>query len=227
MPEQCECAQLDWSNVDLTSEHHPECKRVESAVYMSGVHSFDSTPGKTVVDFSWRKNDSSRDDLLKAFEQDLAAQKLMLKPPAPIYYDPSMRIQMPERLIPGQIIPALQIPPRTIEELIAAMESLFEVGESTDHSQAVTSEPYKKYGIGFLLSLNAPVHRYVDLKQNSIKAMWNTALELRELASPAAVLYWRLKPNLQGVVDTTELGDYLRCHLTMRLLISDKPPLEK
>lgn len=178
-------------------------------VYMNGTHSFGGTPETPIRNFGWRGNNKPRTILGTAYMigVDPAGGK-----------DESFHVLANQET--GQVI---QLPPRTIDELVAAMESMFEVGEPGESGIAATGEPFQKYGIGYRICLDAPVRDHIKLKLSAIKGCWNTARELREKHGAGAVLYWREKPTLREEHDFDR--DELIGQVTMRLLISDKPPL--
>ena len=204
MPEQCECAALFQPGDDLTLEHHPDCKVYREAARQLGRDALETV---RVGHEALLNNDPRfKPKMLLVMRGDkLSRSHGILRPDASLNPQPNV--------------------PRTIEELTAAMESMFEVGESTDYSTAVTGELYRQYGIGFTVGMSDPVHKYLSSKKGAIAAMWNTAVELSEQARPGAVLYWRRKPEL---IEEYEIErDAIAGRITMRLLISDKPSIAK
>jgi hypothetical protein len=215
MPEQCECAQLDWSNVDLTSEHHPDCERQQLMAKLNELDFDDqpkrrtladaiekAKPGDTIVvvgDQVMGPIDSTPQDGPSPFYREWIAKTFAnepsgisedeLKANPLICYSPGKPVEVPEHYTPRQIVPALQIPPRTIEELIAAMESMFEVGESTDCSTAVTGEPYLKVEVGYVVTMEAPVYDLMFYRSKSFSDIWKMVTDLRNKSGDGAVLY--------------------------------------
>jgi hypothetical protein len=212
MPEQCPCAQLDWSNVDQTAEHHPDCREMK---------------------FGWRGGVDMARDIGQmsevVFFDDSKIRKELKN------YDFNRR--------PGEIIAfistAPQIP-RTIDELIAAMELPFGVGEPTNGSLSVTGEPYVALCCGGIKREGERIGVYCTYEAKAVEFFYREwEAYWRDLFHGSWAdwkLYWRQKPELRArvVYDKTRmyqaepLYDATTLYtVTARLLVSDKPPLQQ
>lgn len=230
-PEQCECAQLDWSEViaearrrgEPTPEHHPDCKRQ----YSIGV---DVAEGED-RGFVSIQNQNLRDEILSNFEEAISKGYVYWMHGSHMLGDPRPNtppvLPVPSALaeVARQIVTPHQIPPRTVEELIAFAESLFPVGQSGDSAFSITGEPFKKFGLGFFVADNATVAEYMKLRDQLFVSVINTFEDFKARSSCNAVLYWRKKPHYTEEREIDRQG--YTCKLIFRMLISDKPPLEK
>lgn len=263
MPEQCECAQLDWSEViaeatrrgEPTPEHHPDCWRKDGPLAQAIEKDLRDT-SRVVLDYDqWVGVEGSGHvigaDPGEAFHStgnprfDPTALEDELKANPLIYFDPEKLCVLPERLTPGQIMPPPDyltdntkwgLPPRTIEELTAAMEGMFEVGEPTDCGTAVTGEEYISLTSGGVREEGERHRVFCTDEEKAIELFYGEYQTLiisdhRLMLAGGFKLYWRQKPEMRERFLTEAVEEGIsRVFLyvvTARLLISDKPPLEK
>lgn len=70
----CECANLDWSSVDLTRPHHPNCVIALNGAYLAAVDAYAARPVQADVDFSSRLGRFRLSDfLIRQYSEDVRA----------------------------------------------------------------------------------------------------------------------------------------------------------
>jgi len=155
-----------------------------------------------------------------------------------IGFDPRSIVDLTPREIVAHDNIAPQIPPRTIDELIAAMESMFEVSEPTDCSLSVTGEPYITLCCGGVKLEGERMGVYCTDEQKAIDLFYREWRRYWYYITPQGdqnyKLYWRQMPMMREhkvyektlIYDADDIYDVLTLYIvTARLLISDKPQI--
>lgn len=122
------------------------------------------------------------------------------------------------------------MPPKTVEDLITRMESIFELGTKGDTAHAETGEPFIAFGAGYTLT-NLAMQNDVNGKIQEVaettllRVMWEKFLDYSANISAGKIsgfkLYWRRKPIFQR----EDFSDAECVNLTLRtrFIVSNKP----
>lgn len=105
---------------------------------------------------------------------------------------------------------------KTVDDLVAKMESAIPVGESTDRRLSVTGEPYVVHAF---FARNVGKSNYLSLMLKKLYQEFE-----QQIIPNKSVLYWRIKPEytIQGITDygTGKRREELK--VWMRYLVSPR-----